>query len=94
MCSPELTAGMCCICFGFIEDGTWFVDDGGYQWDFHRGVCAIEAGEVPVEYRADVSRILGWVQNLKSNADSHTMAVAAYHRLVESIATEDHRPTD
>ncbi|SIL72728.1 Uncharacterised protein [Mycobacteroides abscessus subsp. abscessus] len=82
-------AGLCCICFNSVTADNAYVDSGGDRWDFHRGKCAVLAGEVPAEYQARFDNILAWIKSLETSPESRVMALREYYRLVDEVTDED-----
>lgn len=89
MCSPELTKGMCCICFGTLADDNIYIDDEGQRWDFHKGVCALLAGVAPAEHRVELDDLARQVRDTKNGSPANATAIRAYYGFVDSIAIED-----
>lgn len=92
MCHPDLTRGLCQICWGQLTPETTFVDRDGNTWDVHKGVCAIESGApdaVPYfhqdKYWWYMKRI-----NAASTAEVRRIIVRAFTKWIREIAEEDH----
>lgn len=89
MCSPELTRGMCQICTGTLTSETTYVDRDGNLWDVHKGVCAIEAGEVPFVHQEKYS----WYMSRACNASTQEVRrsiIKAFKKWIREIADENH----
>jgi hypothetical protein len=92
MCSPELTRGMCRICTGTLTPETTYVDRHGNRWDVHKGVCAIEAGEideVPLYHQSQYGVYMQRIHNA-STAEVRRVIVGAFVKWVREIARENH----
>lgn len=84
MCSPELTRGMCCICYEDIADGDHWQDETGQKYDIHRGECAVHAGYVPPQHQANYDRLVANIRNL--DGDLKRVAIRDFYRWAESIS--------
>lgn len=93
MCSPELTMGICCICFGTLTPENTLYDDlhegrGGV----HKGKCAILAGIYPDSYAELVCQALIRRMHAAPNNRSPEWyeAYGRYGAFIDRIITEDH----
>lgn len=91
MCSPELTKGMCCICFGTLTPENTLYDDlhegrGG----IHRGVCAILAGIYPDEQIEETAERLIADLHAEPYGPHRNWMMRKYHEWVHAVATENH----
>lgn len=80
--------GLCCICSGGLAGESIHVDQHGDKWDIHKGVCAILAGDVPVEHQT-MHNFLIW--RAKRYPDECRQE---YYMWVFSIAEENHYDHD
>lgn len=81
---------MCGVCCGTLTSENTFVDRFGNQWDFHKGVCAIHAGNPPEGYHA----AMYW-QYMKRIENASTQVVRqeiikGFYKWVEEVADENH----
>lgn len=54
--SPNGWYGLiCCICFEHMEPEDCYVDTAGKRWDFHPGLCAVQALGLPPDFHLEVS---------------------------------------
>lgn len=93
MCSPELVRGICQICTGTLTPETTHVDRDGNQWDVHRGVCAMHAGEIPAEH---VPEYTVYIRRIKaaSTQNVRQAIIKSLHGWIERVADENHYRTD
>lgn len=91
MCSPELTRGMCCICFGALTLETVLFDDlGEGRGGVHRGKCAILAGVgLTDEQRVIIDDIIRTAHRLEPNSTERDCMTRAYYAYVDAIAEYD-----
>jgi hypothetical protein len=87
MCSPELYAGICQICFGTLTPENVHRGDDGYIDDVHRGKCAILGGFVPEEHRGEADALIVSIWDATGPAKAE--AIKRYYAFVDSIATAD-----
>lgn len=90
MCSPELTKGMCTICFGTLTSENTFVDRFGDAWNVHKGVCAIHAGEPPEGYHA--ATYWQYMDRMKNASTQFVRQeiIKSFYKWVLEIADENH----
>lgn len=92
MCSPELTRGLCQICTGTLTPENTHVDRHGNTWDVHKGVCAIEAGDVeavPLMYRSTYSWYMERIRK-GSTPEVKRLISRKFARWIREVAEEDH----
>lgn len=90
MCSPELTKGMCCICYGTLTpDNTLFDDLHEGRGGVHRGKCAILAGIMPEEHLPESDRLIRHIHNVPRGAQ-HDRAIREYYAWIDSVCDVDH----
>lgn len=91
MCSPELTRGMCAICYGTVTPDNAYSDDLLLWEDLHRGKCAILYGlGMNKEQRVITSDMIDTAHRLQPNSPERECMMRAYHAYVDAIATEDY----
>lgn len=92
MCSPELTRGMCQICTGTLLPENTHIDRYGNVWDIHKGVCAIEAGDmevVPPYYRDTYCWYMDRIHDA-STSEVRRLIVRKFKRWIREIAPENY----
>ncbi|WPH57687.1 hypothetical protein [Mycobacterium phage WXIN] len=90
MCSPELTKGMCGICFGTVTPDNAYDNEHGLWEDVHRGVCAILAGLYPdSQIEETAERLIGDIHDEPYGPHRNWM-MRKYHEWVRAVATENH----
>lgn len=95
MCHPDLTRGMCCICFGALTPDNIYTDNDGVQWDHHRGTCAVLAGFYPDERSAaKAQQLIDHMHSLPHSSNERAQAVRDYYRFVSEVSTEDFYNTE
>jgi hypothetical protein len=91
MCSPELTRGTCCICFGTLLPETALYEDCGEgRGGVHRGVCAILGGYYPSDELAYIGGMLIHFRHRATTQKERDEATNAYYGWVHSVADEHH----
>lgn len=89
MSHPDLTSGLCCICFGGLDPETIYVDSDGTAWNHHRGKCAALAGIVPTEHQDEQDRLIGYMHLQSPGSEEHAQAVRDYYKFVDEVSKED-----
>ena len=88
MCSPELTKGICCICYGTITPENRHDD---YS-DLHRGKCAILAGVYP-DLAAELT-CEAFIKQMRAAPSNRSPewydAYRRYGAYIDSLGPEDH----
>lgn len=95
MCSPELTRGLCQICTGTLTPENTHVDRFDNTWDVHKGVCAIEAGDieaVPAYYRGTYAWYMKRISDA-STSEVRRLINRKFSRWIREIAAENHEST-
>jgi hypothetical protein len=94
MCSPELTRGICCICFGSLTpDNTLHDDLNEGRGGVHRGKCAVLAGIYSDDdAAAEGEYLIRHMHNCAYGSRQHDKALKNYYAFVDRISTEDHDP--
>jgi hypothetical protein len=89
--SPELTNGLCCICFGQLEITTAYTDNQG-MWDFHRGRCAYLAGYTAPEHQ-ELSDMFTALIHMNTHEDPRWgITLRLYYKWISSLGLENHDP--
>lgn len=91
MCHPDLTKGMCCICYGTLRPETTLFEDlyegrGGV----HKGKCAILAGIVPEEHVYESDHLIKRIHSAPPNSPRRRRAERDYYAFVDRIAEVDY----
>ncbi|MCG7607059.1 hypothetical protein [Mycobacterium sp. CnD-18-1] len=88
MCSPELTKGMCCICFGTLTpDNTLYDDLNEGRGGVHRGVCAILAGIYPDDQARETAERM--IAEIHAQPPGDNEVMRRYYRWVHEVAEAD-----
>ena len=92
MCSPELTRGMCQVCYGTLLPENTHIDRYGNVWDVHKGVCAIEAGDMEVVSPYHRDTYLWYMDRIHEYhpPDERQVIINQFKRWIREIAPENH----
>lgn len=90
MAYPDLTRGLCIICYGSLSDETRDESCSGV----HKGVCALLAGVGFTDEQQEFSYdLIADAHSEAPNSPARREATERYYRYIRGIATEDHYDT-